>query len=293
MGNSSSPGGFPYIGGSPSVADGKVFFAAKSDNTLYAVSATTGDLLWNYTFDSNSSPIGNSSPALAGGSVYIGAGRRVYRFDATPVRDVDIITFDSNANRRPPDGAPVTKTVVCFYRNITLITAIENQGSYAENVTLRIYANSTLIYERNVSLYTYWYWRTATIAFTWNASIPPGLYLLTANATVAGDAGPSNSVNTYFTCKNISDTYPPEGTRVPYVTFITCLNVSPHSGDINADGKVDVKDLYIVSKAFGSSQKGPDPPGHAWNPNADIDNDLTVGIKDQYEVQKWYGWPYQ
>jgi hypothetical protein len=31
-------------------------------------------------------------------------------------------------------------------------------------------------------------------------------------------------------------------------------------GDVNGDGKVDVKDVYAVAKAYGTSLEGPNPP---------------------------------
>ncbi|MCJ7425432.1 dockerin type I domain-containing protein [Candidatus Bathyarchaeota archaeon] len=46
-------------------------------------------------------------------------------------------------------------------------------------------------------------------------------------------------------------------------------------GDVNHDGKVDVRDVARVAKAFGSY------PGHAsWNPHADINEDLKIDVRD-------------
>jgi len=46
-------------------------------------------------------------------------------------------------------------------------------------------------------------------------------------------------------------------------------------GDINADGKVDMKDIGNICMAYGSY------PGHPkWNPNADINDDGKVDMKD-------------
>jgi parallel beta-helix repeat protein len=63
-------------------------------------------------------------------------------------------------------------------------------------------------------------------------------------------------------------------------------------GDINGDRKVDVKDVYAVAKAYGSSMEGPDPPGHPWKPICDINNDGKVDVKDYYTVCKNYGKTY-
>ena len=55
-------------------------------------------------------------------------------------------------------------------------------------------------------------------------------------------------------------------------------------GDLNADKKVDIKDLAIVSAAFGST---PDSP--RWKPVADVDHNNNVDIKDVAHVSKNYG----
>ncbi len=58
-----------------------------------------------------------------------------------------------------------------------------------------------------------------------------------------------------------------------------------HIGDINYDGKVDIKDVAMISKAFGSW------PGYGpWNPVCDINGDGKVDIKDVAIVSKGFGW---
>lgn len=55
-------------------------------------------------------------------------------------------------------------------------------------------------------------------------------------------------------------------------------------GDVNGDGKVDVKDVYKCGRAYGSL------PGYAnWNPVCDINNDNKVDIKDYYKACQNYG----
>jgi len=46
-------------------------------------------------------------------------------------------------------------------------------------------------------------------------------------------------------------------------------------GDLNGDGEVDIKDLAMAAKAFGSN---PDHP--RWNPKADVNQDKKVNIID-------------
>jgi endoglucanase len=55
-------------------------------------------------------------------------------------------------------------------------------------------------------------------------------------------------------------------------------------GDLNLDGKVDIKDIHIVAAAYGTF------PGYPrWNPVADINKDGKVDIRDVSIVAKEYG----
>jgi hypothetical protein len=56
--------------------------------------------------------------------------------------------------------------------------------------------------------------------------------------------------------------------------------------DINGDGKVDMVDLWLVAKAFGSY------PGYPnWNPQADVDGNGKVDMIDIWIVAKSFGKP--
>jgi hypothetical protein len=60
--------------------------------------------------------------------------------------------------------------------------------------------------------------------------------------------------------------------------------VSGLIGDLNGDGKVDIMDIAIVAKAYGSIPGDPN-----WNPVADINGDGKVDIMDIAIVAKHYG----
>jgi len=62
------------------------------------------------------------------------------------------------------------------------------------------------------------------------------------------------------------------------------INVLILLGDINGDGKVDMRDIFIVARAFGSE------PGHPrWDPRADINGDGRVDMRDVYIVARNFG----
>jgi PKD repeat protein len=62
------------------------------------------------------------------------------------------------------------------------------------------------------------------------------------------------------------------------------LTVTGLIGDLNGDGKVDMRDIAIVARAFGSSPGDP-----YWNPIADLNGDGKIDMKDIAIVAKNYG----
>ena len=54
--------------------------------------------------------------------------------------------------------------------------------------------------------------------------------------------------------------------------------------DITRDGIVDIKDLFVIAKAYNS-----EPGSPRWNPKADINVDDLVNIRDLYIVARDYG----
>jgi len=60
--------------------------------------------------------------------------------------------------------------------------------------------------------------------------------------------------------------------------------VSSLIGDVNVDGKVDVKDIQMAAMAFGSY------PGHPrWNPNVNFIKDNKIDLKDIYLIARNFG----
>jgi uncharacterized repeat protein (TIGR02543 family) len=55
-------------------------------------------------------------------------------------------------------------------------------------------------------------------------------------------------------------------------------------GDVNGDGKVDLKDLLIITLALGTK-----PDNRRWNPACDLNGDLKVDLKDLLIAAKNFG----
>lgn len=75
-----------------------------------------------------------------------------------------------------------------------------------------------------------------------------------------------------------------------FVLALSMLAVSMYAtyaeiiGDVNGDGKVDIKDLALAGKAFGTYSGHP-----AYNPAADVNQDGVVDIRDLAIVAKNFG----
>jgi hypothetical protein len=74
-----------------------------------------------------------------------------------------------------------------------------------------------------------------------------------------------------------------DGSLIFNVTFPITFSITI-VGDLNCDGIVDMKDVGIVCSAFGSSLNGP-----RYNPNADIDGDTYIILRDVSIVAKHFG----
>lgn len=106
-----------------------------------------------------------------------------------------------------------------------------------------------------------------TVTFVWNTTgLVKGDYVVSALAEIV--PGEMNTADNSLTKGNV------------------------HVGirdDVNGDGRVDVKDVYKVGLAYGTSLEGPNPPGRTYDPNCDINDDSKVNMRDYYPVCQHYG----
>jgi parallel beta-helix repeat protein len=154
-----------------------------------------------------------------------------------------------------------SKTVVGQGYRLNINVTLANQGDFTETFNITVYANTNLIETKQVTLTSGHF---TTIAFTWNTT-----GFAKGNYTTSAYAWPVPSET------DIEDNTLTDGWIV--VTVI---------GDINGDFKVDITDLVLVIKYFGSYPSHPTKP---WNPNADINCDNKVDITDLVLVIKHFG----
>lgn len=145
-----------------------------------------------------------------------------------------------------------SKTIVGQGYNLTAHITIVNVGNFTETFTLF----ATCGFIRNVTLASGAQITIDNIIHTSN--LPKGNYSLCALILPCfGDCNPTDNIRI-------------EG------NFTVAM-----PGDVNADGKVDMKDVYPLAKAF--LREYPDP---RYNANADINGDGKNDMKDVYVIAK-------
>jgi len=143
-----------------------------------------------------------------------------------------------------------SKTIVGQGYTMKINVTVENQGDTTETFNVTAYANTTFIQTKTNTLPS---GNSTTITLTWDTtSVAKGNYTITAYAEPV--LGETDTLDNTFI----------DGTV--YVGIV---------GDVNADDKVDMKDIGLCCLAYGSHPGDP-----RWNPNADINDDGKVDMKD-------------
>ena len=154
--------------------------------------------------------------------------------------------------------------------NIT-VTLID-EGNFAENTTVTVYANMTstnnatiisTITNATINILS-----SINVTCTWNATgFAKGNY--TISAYVQPVPGETNTNDNNFTDGWIMITMVGDLTGpIPFVP----------------DGIVNIRDISVVAKAFGSTPGMP-----LWNANCDVNNDGIINIRDISIVAKNFG----
>jgi hypothetical protein len=148
--------------------------------------------------------------------------------------------------------------------NCRISVTVENQGTFSETFNVAVYVNTSLVGTKSITLAS---GDSSTLTYNWSTTgYSFGNKTIKAVADIV--SGETDTADNNFTGGVI---------RV-------CL-----VGDVNGDKKVDLKDVYAVGKAFGSTRQGPNPPGRVYSPNLDINDDDKIDLKDYYATCKNFG----
>jgi len=133
-----------------------------------------------------------------------------------------------------------------------------NQGNLVETANVTLFNNSTIIGMQTITLNDS---SSVTLGFSWNTTtLPLGNYTLIAEVSqVPGETDTSDN------------------------KMLSTIQVSI-LGDINGDGKVDMKDVSKVAAAFQASSSRP-----KWVFNGDLDENGVIDMKDISTTAKHFG----
>jgi len=158
-----------------------------------------------------------------------------------------------------------SKTIVAQGYTLQINVTIMNYGKYTESFNVSVFYDETVIIRsegKNYTTTTLPSGNSTTLTLTWNTTdVAKGNHTITAEATqLLGE--------TDILDNNMTD-------GIVYVGI---------PGDVNADGKVNVKDIFAVAKAFGSELGQP-----RYDPNLDINNDGKINVKDIFTTARNFG----
>ncbi len=143
-----------------------------------------------------------------------------------------------------------SKTIVGQNYSMYVDVIVKNYGIFVESPSTTLCANSSVLGTQTALLES---GQSATLRFLWNTTDwALGNYSMSAYATPV--PGETDTLNNVLIDATITVAWP---------------------ADVNADGRVDMRDIGITCTGFGSNPGSPH-----WDPNADVNNDLRVDMRD-------------
>jgi len=243
-------------------------------------SSPNGGVIVNYTWD-----FGDSNVTSTTGPVV------THAYSTSGYYNVTLTIRDNEALE-----ASTSKAIYVFYRDVAVVEVapstnqtyigriidinitIKNKGEVTENFTLILYCSiidegmnrqqssesmipGSIIETKDIT--NMLPGESRTLVFHWNTiGVGSNRYLLTGLATpVFGET---------HTADNTKPSTGP--VRVKIV------------GDVNGDDKVDIKDLAIAAKSYGSNIGYP-----TWSPDADLNDDGRIDIRDVVIIARNFG----
>jgi hypothetical protein len=177
---------------------------------------------------------------------------------------------DDLAKRSPTEAHDIAttnvtplKTVVGQGYTMNINVTVENHGDFTETFDVTLYANTTIIETKQITLTSL---NSTTITFTWNTSgFVKGNYTISAYAwPVQGETDTEDNSLT-------------DGWAIVSMVGDVVGDISTPGTTDWPNGKVDMMDVYAIALTYGHDY--PDP---WYNPNLDWDNDQKIGMSPEY-----------
>jgi parallel beta-helix repeat protein len=169
-------------------------------------------------------------------------------------------------NPKTPDTAIMditrSKNSVGQGFNLRINVTAANEGNYAENFDVTVYANTTVIQTKSITLLN---GSSTTVTLTWNTTdFTKGNYTISAYSwPVPGET---------------------ETTDNTYIDGVVTVTIP---GDVDVDFDVDIYDVVKMCNCYGSEEDDPE-----YDVNCDVDGDGDIDIYDIVAMCNHYGETY-
>ncbi len=244
----------------PTISKNGLVYIGTSNGNLYCLNEETGQEVWKYAVGS---PI-VSSPTVAYEHVIVASQEgKIYCLGPPfPIHNIAV----SSATASSPKLKPGESLEISF--------TVENYGNAEEAVMLVIGQNSSAVWMAPQYLEPF------TI-HSQNITLSPGAdytFTYSWNTSYAHLGLNSISIQAQLVLDEIEAS---DNTFIIDAVMIVAL------GDLDANGQINIIDISIAAKAYGSV-----PGDHNWNPDADLNNDNIINILDLSLIAKEYGKAY-
>lgn len=162
----------------------------------------------------------------------------------------------------------LSKSIIASGSILHIYVTVENLGGFNETFNLNIYADQDIT--------------TIGDEITIKTQTIEDLLLLTSKVIMVGWNTTGLAKENYTISSKASIV--PNETNTTNNLYVDGTIIVTILGDLNGDGVVDILDIAMVARAYGSY------PGHPrWNPNADLDNNSIIDILDIARTARNYG----
>lgn len=145
-------------------------------------------------------------------------------------------------------------------RTLNITVTVTNEGTDIETFNVSLYYDNTKI--ETFAVINLFPGKNLTLTFTWNTTnLYPAQYNVSAVASIV-----------------------PEETDTTDNTLVYGTISVLWLGDINHDGKVDMRDIATIARGFGSHRGEP-----RYDPNCDLNNDGKIDMRDIAPSAKNFG----
>ncbi|MDH5769779.1 MAG: PQQ-binding-like beta-propeller repeat protein [Candidatus Bathyarchaeota archaeon] len=232
----------------PTITMNGLVYVGSTNGNFYCIDEETGEEVWKYVIGA---PIVSSPSVIYEHAFVASYDGKIHCFGAPfPTHDIAILNANVSSHKLKMGGL------------LEVSCTIKNSGSVEENVVILCCKNGSnvwtapqhlepiIIHSENVTITS---GANFIYMYSWNTSNEiPGLYSISIQAHLVPDEIDASD-NTYI--------------------VNTVMIIAP--SDIDANGEVNIIDVAIAARAYGSTSETP-----LWNESADINKDGIINIMD-------------